>query len=203
MNEDDARAWIADRWGTAAVDRIGTFLDLVIAESNRQNLISPGTIDAIWSRHAADSAQLLALVPGQWQSWLDIGTGGGFPGMVVALLAPDRSVTMVEPRRKRAAFLADCAGDLDLPHAHIVQGKVETLARPFDVISARAVSRVENILHAAAACAKTETIWLLPRGRSGNIDPASIEKLSSSMFHVEHSITDAESSILVLHGRSR
>ncbi|WP_374944233.1 16S rRNA (guanine(527)-N(7))-methyltransferase RsmG [Sphingomonas sp.] len=201
MNEDAARTWIAERWGTAVMDRIGSFLDLVVAENGRQNLISPGTVDAIWSRHAVDSAQLLALAPERWRSWLDIGTGGGFPGMIVALLAPERSVTMVEPRRKRAAFLADCVRALDLPHADVVHGKAETLTRPFDVISARAVSRVENILHAGAACAKTETIWLLPRGRSGDAAPISVAKLSSQMFHVEHSITDAESSILVMQGQ--
>jgi 16S rRNA (guanine527-N7)-methyltransferase len=203
VNEEAARGWIAGRHGTDAAERIAAFLDLVIAENTRQNLVSPASVNAIWSRHAADSAQLLGLVHAGWQSWIDIGTGGGFPGMVIALLAPERTVVMVEPRRKRAAFLDACVDALDLPKASVVQARIEMVDQTADVISARAVASVENLLQAAGHCAKADTTWLLPRGSAAERDQASLAKLNPSMFHVEHSITDPQSTILVMKGRVR
>lgn len=200
MTEEEARAWIVDRFGGEAAERIATFVDRIIAANASQNLISPTTITSIWSRHVVDSAQLLALAPREWASWLDIGTGGGFPGMVVALLAPERIVTMVEPRSKRAAFLRDCVQRAALSRAGIVVGKVETVSLTSDVISARAVGPVGKILRAASHCATAATTWLLPRGRSGLQD---IDEAGSIVFHVEHSLTDPDSIILVGAGSPR
>ncbi len=203
MTEEEARAWIAARYDHDACARLEQFLDLVIAENARQNLISPASVDAIWSRHAVDSAQLLTFASPDWRTWTDVGTGGGFPGMVVALLAPDRSVRLVEPRRKRADFLRDCCQALHLPHAAVEARKIEAVDSPSDVISARAVSSVENLLRAAERCAKDDTVWLMPRGRTGADDIASLSRLKRTMFHVEHSVTDPDSTIVVLRGAGR
>lgn len=197
MNEDQARAWIASRFGDPASHQIARFLEYVIAENRTQNLIAPASVADIWVRHAFDSAQLLLLAPDRWSTWLDIGTGGGFPGMIVALLAPERQVIMVEPRRKRAEFLARGAQAFGLANATVASTKVEQVTALADVISARAVASVENLLRAAGHCAKAETVWLLPRGRSG-ADLADLSPRDRSMFHVEHSLTDPASTILVM-----
>lgn len=197
MTEDEAKALIADRFGVEKVDRIGAFLDLVRDENSRQNLIAPSTIDTIWTRHGLDSAQLLFHVEQYVGSWLDIGTGGGFPGIVVAMLF-DGPVTMVEPRRKRADFLRDCIDRLAISQATVVTGKVETIGGKFSIISARAVAPVEKLLQAAAHCVTPDTRWILPRGR---IEPHAIDWLRrdrSRLFHVEQSITDPDSMILVV-----
>ena len=94
MTEDDARELMTTRFGPDRVERIAAFLDMVVAENDQQNLIAPSTIDTIWVRHALDSAQLMFHVEQSAKSWMDIGTGGGFPGMIVALLF-DGKVTMV------------------------------------------------------------------------------------------------------------
>lgn len=200
MTESDAQAWISERFGADAANRMGGFLRLVVAENDRQNLIAPSTIAQIWARHAADSAQLVPL--GRDGLWIDIGTGGGFPGIVVALLraAP---VLLVEPRRKRADFLQHCVETLNLRHVHVAGAKIESIEDAADIISARAVASVENLLRIAAGCAKKSTRWLLPRGRSVEADLAALKQSWRGLFHVEQSLTDPESSILVLDEVSR
>lgn len=74
MTEDDARELMAERFGSARVERIAAFLDMVVAENDQQNLIAPSTIDTIWVRHALDSAQLMFHVEQSAGTWLDIGT---------------------------------------------------------------------------------------------------------------------------------
>jgi 16S rRNA (guanine527-N7)-methyltransferase len=197
MTEDEARSWIGDRFGGEACDRVGRFLDIVLEEAMLQNLISPKTIPQIWLRHALDSAQLLPLAPPAWRTWLDIGTGAGFPGMVVALLVPDRQVTMVEPRRRRAEFLQRCLNLLGGDRAFVVADRAENLTIKADVISARAVAPTENLLRAAGQCAKAHTTWLLPRGQSGRAEASALMTLKGMMFHVEQSLTDSNSIILV------
>ncbi|WP_298089380.1 16S rRNA (guanine(527)-N(7))-methyltransferase RsmG [uncultured Sphingomonas sp.] len=198
MTEQDAKAWIAARHGETAVDHISAFLAMVADENGRQNLISPSTIETIWSRHALDSVQLLSFLPGGAEHWIDIGTGGGFPGMVVALAWEGR-VSLVEPRKRRAAFLAECVEQLGISDRVMVHAsKIEAVRDQADVISARAVATVENLLRAAAHCGKQGTRWLLPRGRFNERDLDGLRHHWQFVFHVEHSVTSTDSSIVIL-----
>jgi 16S rRNA (guanine527-N7)-methyltransferase len=205
MTEADARAWFVDRFGETKTAQVAAFLDLVREENKHQNLISPASVAAIWSRHGVDSAQLLFHVKQSAGAWLDIGTGGGFPGMVVAILRDD-PVTMVEPRKKRAAFLQACVERLGLHHATVSAAKVEAIEGRFAIISARAVASVEKLLQAAEHCATPATRWILPRGRIEAEELAHLRRDRTRMFHVEHSLTDPQSSILIVdrnQGRAR
>ena len=85
-------------------ERLGAFVALLRKWQPAENLISPGTLDQIWSRHVADSAQLVPLFPGT-RRWLDIGTGAGFPGLVVAVLDGKNHVDLMESNRRKCAFL--------------------------------------------------------------------------------------------------
>ena len=201
MTEGEAREWIGDHFGAEALLLLDHFVALLTDENSRQNLISPATVTQVWTRHVLDSAQLVPLAPALGQ-WLDIGTGGGFPGLVVAILRPAPTV-MVEPRRRRAAFLAHCVEALSLRQAEVLASKVEAVAVSADVISARAVASVENLLHAALPCAKKATRWLLPRGRFTETDLVQLRRRWEGAFHVEQSLSDAGSSILVLDRVSR
>ncbi|MCP3734062.1 16S rRNA (guanine(527)-N(7))-methyltransferase RsmG [Sphingomonas sp. RP10(2022)] len=200
MNEDDAKAVIVERFGAAKADRVAAFLTLVAQESDRQNLIAPSTVATIWTRHALDSAQLLFHVEQPECEWLDIGTGGGFPGLVVALLF-DGPVTMVEPRKKRAAFLRQCVDDLGVDNARVLANKVEAVDGQFAIISARAVASVEKLLQAAEHCATPDTRWILPRGRMEPEQLTALRRDRSRVFHVEHSVTDPNSTILIVDRR--
>ncbi len=196
MTEDDARAWMAEHFSVEINSRVAQFVDVVIAANATQNLISPTTVDTIWGRHVVDSAQLLALAPAGAGSWIDIGTGGGFPGMIVALCWHGRTI-MVEPRRRRAVFLQEAVDRFELTgRATVHAAKVEAVQEKSDVISARAVASVEKLLQAASGCAKPETRWILPRGRSST-------ETDGDLFHVEQSITDPESRIVLIDGTGR
>ena len=199
MTEEDALAWAAERFDDRVIDRLRLFAAMVIGENERQNLVSPASIASMWSRHLVDSLQLVPLgaAPG---CWLDIGTGGGFPGMVVAIARGGPTI-LVEPRRKRAEFLQRCAIELDLPEVRVEASKVEQVEAAATVISARAVASVENLLRAAAHCATPRTRWLLPRGSIDRGELMSVASASRMMFHVEQSVTHAGSSIVILEAR--
>lgn len=193
MTEEDARTWMEERFGRAVTTRVEQFVGMVAAENLLQNLVSPGSLSAVWGRHVVDSAQLIGLAPAGASSWIDIGTGGGFPGMVVALCWPGR-VTMVEPRRRRAAFLQECVDRFSAANAIVVASKIELVTTAGDVISARAVASVEKLLQAARGCSTPKTRWILPRGQSP------VGEVGGRLFHVEQSITDPGSSILTFDG---
>lgn len=197
MTEEEAHAWVAERFDAAERERLERFAVMVADETGRQNLISPSTIPAIWSRHMVDSLQLLDLVPADG-AWLDIGTGGGFPGLVIACVR-DTAVHLVEPRKKRAAFLAAAADALGLPHVVVHASKVEAVQARAKVVSARAVASIPALVEAARHVASRDTIWLLPRGRISSDDLAGTDQLAR-VFHVEQSLTDPDSKIVVLRG---
>ena len=201
MTEDDARAWLLGRYDPQRIASIEQFLTLVTAENERQNLIAASSIATIWTRHVVDSAQLIdwASVRGRW---IDVGTGGGFPGMIVAILR-DAPITMVEPRKRRAAFLTEAVDELGLSNADVVADAVERCTGNAATISARAVGSVEKLLQVTAHCATPDTRWILPRGRIEREQLADLRRsYPSKVFHVEHSLTDPGSTVLIIEKRS-
>ena len=149
MDESAARQWLIDQLGVSreTLERLQDFVNLLREENERQNLVSRASLDQVWSRHIVDSAQLLRFAPAAAETWLDLGTGAGFPGLIVGLLRPG-SVVLVEERARRADFLeraAEVSGIGD--RVRIVASRVERFeAEPFDVISARAFAPLEKLL---------------------------------------------------------
>lgn len=200
MTEEEARHWIEQRFGRDQAVSLSRFAEMVVTENDHQNLIAPSTSTTIWNRHLLDSAQLLPLA--QDGLWLDIGSGAGFPGMVVAILS-DQPVLLVEPRRQRAAFLERCADVLALANVEVRMTKVEAVNVSAAVISARAVASVEKILQAATSCGTTATRWLLPRGRFDEAELQSLQRRWRGVFHMKQSLTDPGSTILICDGVER
>ncbi|MGN6817918.1 MAG: 16S rRNA (guanine(527)-N(7))-methyltransferase RsmG [Sphingomonas sp.] len=199
MTEDDARDWATARFDAQAIERLDHLAAIVTVESDQQNLIARSTLAKIWARHIVDSLQLMSLAPDEGD-WLDIGTGAGFPGLALAAVQPGRRFVLVEPRRLRADFLRETAATLALPRVEVVTGKVENVREKVAIISARAVAQVAPVIASAIQCASNETLWLLPKGRSAREEVARAKQRWHGMFHVEQSITDPESSIVIAHG---
>lgn len=198
MTEDEAIAWVSANFGAAGYDRMRTIVDAVTAENELQNLVARASIASIWARHIVDSAQLLAHAPAGWTRWLDVGTGGGFPGLVIAMLS-EQAVMLVEPRRKRAGFLRTFIDRAQVGHRVEVRiARVEGLrdAR-FDVVSARAVASVDELFGKTANVADLSTTYLLPRGATVAGELENVRRGWHGMFHVEPSLTSADSGILI------
>lgn len=199
MTEDEARQWIVDRFGAARESKLAAFVALLIAESQHQNLVSKSSIGEIWARHIVDSAQLLTFADATASDglWIDIGTGAGLPGIVIAILR-DAPIMMVEPRRKRVDFLDRCIEELQLTHATTSLAKVETIepsATAF--ISARAVAALPALFANAHHLSDKDTVWLLPKGQSAQSEVDEARKAWQGSFHVEQSITNPDSKIVV------
>ena len=173
------------------------YANLLLAENARQNLIARSTVDEIWTRHIADSAQLVRFAPRPDSSWLDIGSGAGLPGLVISILS-DGPVTLVEPRKLRADFLLRAADSLGLSGrvtVHCV--KAEKLASQFDVITARAVATLADLLRISEHLSTDKTLWLFPKGKSARLELDEARRAWQGNFRLEPSMTSQEAAILV------
>lgn len=179
------------------LSRLDSFVEFLTLENESQNLISKGTVPEIWTRHILDSAQLLRFA-GKPKSWLDLGTGAGFPGLVIAALS-GAQVTMIEARPLRVDFLRRAAALLNLgPGTEIICSKVERAPRrSYDVISARAFAPLERLFELGLPFAHEETTWLLPKGRNAASELEGARSLWQGSFRVEPSLTDSDSGIVV------
>ena len=177
------------------VDRLRDYQGLVIAENDRQNLVSRGTIKSFWDRHVLDSAQLVRFESLPGSSWIDLGSGAGLPGVVVACLV-EGPVTLVEPRALRADFLRRVVERLEL-NAEVVQSKAESVTGRFDVVTARAVAPLAKLLHLSRSFSTTNTLHLFPKGKSARIELAEAQREWQGEFHVEPSMTDVDSLIVL------
>ncbi|WBO22575.1 16S rRNA (guanine(527)-N(7))-methyltransferase RsmG [Sphingomonas abietis] len=183
-------------------ERIAALKALVVEENGRQNLISAATIEAFEERHIADSLQLLALLPGG--PMLDIGSGGGFPGLVLACTST-RVVHLVEPRSKRAAFLQSAADALGIAgHVHVHAKKVERVELPpVAAITARAVANLDTLFTIALHLSDENTRWVLPKGQSAASELAEARRTWQGEFRLISSVTDAQAAIVIAEGVRR
>ncbi|MDR6833297.1 16S rRNA (guanine527-N7)-methyltransferase [Sphingopyxis sp. BE259] len=175
---------------------------MLIAGTEKQNLIAASTIPNLWVRHIADSAQLVTLDNmGGDGMWLDLGSGAGLPGLVVAILS-ERPVALVESRKLRCGFLRDAALQIGLGHVEVVEAPLERVeTRPAATISARAFAPLDKLIDLSARFSTESTRWLLPKGRNAVKELALLPQAWQNLFHVEQSRTDADSQILVGTGK--
>lgn len=199
-SEAAAQAWLAARpeWDTLAAERIDRLIALLAEENTRQNLVAAASLPVVWQRHIVDSAQLLAHVPRETSSpWLDLGTGAGFPGLVIAALRPECEVVMVESRARRVEWLERARLALGLEQASVIGSRLELVPScSFRVISARAFAPLPRLLELSARFSTKDTLYLLPKGRSAQQELLELNWWNH-LFHVEQSLTDTEAGVIV------
>ena len=203
-SEEAARDWIAATFAPSADQwaRLEQFATMLVAESAQQNLIAASTIPTMWVRHIADSAQLLALDARDGDGlWLDLGSGAGLPGLVVAILS-ERPIAVIESRKRRCDFLRAVIGELALAHVEVIEAPLERIeTRAAATISARAFAPLDKLIDLSARFSTESTRWLLPKGRNAVKELALLPQAWQNLFHVEQSLTDADSQILVGTGQ--
>ncbi len=176
--------------------------ETVIAESQRQNLISAATIPQFDERHLLDSLQLLPHLGAG--VLVDIGSGGGFPGLVLACCRSE-PIHLVEPRAKRAAFLSSTAEELGIGERVTVHAsKIERVELPpVGAITARAVASLDALFGMASHLADESTRWVLPKGRSAASELEEARRTWQGEFRLIPSITDSEAAIVIAEGVRR
>jgi len=177
------RALAADRERALALvdvsretlQRLDRFVALLLAWQKTTHLIAPSTVSALWTRHIADSLQLLALAE-QRHRWVDFGSGGGFPGLVVACALaqiPGAAVHLVESNGKKAAFLREAQRVTGAP-AVVHAERIETFAAAFsgevDVVTARALAPLPLLLAQCAPLLKNGALGLFPKGQGVDLE---------------------------------
>jgi len=200
-DEARARTWVEQRFHVPreTMARLDAFAELLREENQHQNLVSRASLDQVWLRHIADSAQLLAFAPSPAASWLDLGSGAGFPGLIVAALHKG-PVTLVEERRLRAGFLGRAAAVLGV-EVEIAAARAERMApRPFDVISARAFAPLARLLQLGTGFSTRNSLWVLPKGRNAAEELEALDPSWQGEFRLEPSLTDAQARIIVASG---
>ena len=167
----DGRDWFAATFDVSreTLAKLDTYAALLAEWQVKFNLVGPATLPHVWVRHFADSAQLLRLADREGAAhrptWLDIGSGAGFPGVVIALLTGD-SVTLVDSIRKKTLFLETVRDALGLgPGVKILNQRVESLpAVKFDYITARACAPLAKLFDWGEPYAAKSCTWLLLKG---------------------------------------
>lgn len=201
------KEWTADKIknqynvSRETMEKIECYVNHLLEWQTRLNLIGNSTIGSIWSRHILDSLQLVTHLPSDFKVLIDIGSGAGLPGFVLAIYFADQSkeIYLVDSNKKKCSFLNFVSVKCDVPVVVLaerieslsIKGKVKA-----DIITARAFSGIENIINLSAPYAKPQTKYLLQRGATAKAELSKLN-ISSMMNMVYHkSILNEESYIL-------
>lgn len=186
------------------LERFDAYAALLTDWQTRMNLVGPSTLPSIWERHFTDSAQILAIA-GNGKSWLDMGAGAGFPGLVVALLDPEATLTLVESIAKKCRFLDAVVAELGLASRVTIENRrIETLPRAkFDIITARALAALDQLFNWALPYAGSGTRWVLPKGARVDDELSIASKRFAFDYSLVPSRTDAAARIVVASGVKR
>src|SRR6266446_3465500 len=173
---DRARALVLTPVSRETLERLDRFVALLLTWQRTTNLIAPSTVSRLWMRHVADSLQLLDLAP-EARLWIDLGTGGGFPGLVIACALagrPGAHVHLIESNTKKAAFLREAQRLTETPasvHAARIEDFVASFEGPADVVTARAVAPLKSLLDQCfPLLGKSGAMGLFPKGQNAELE---------------------------------
>ncbi len=195
IEADRARVVAALNDSREIVARLDAFAALLLQWQAATNLIAPSTIPELWTRHIADSLQLLPLAP-EARHWVDLGSGAGFPGMVLACALAERPgavVHLVESNRKKAAFLREAVRVTDVPakvHALRIDDFVDGSQESVEIVTARALAPLDNLLAMAYPLLKRGATALFMKGQDVDAELTAASKCWTMDTALIHSTTD-------------
>ncbi len=208
-SERDAKARLAAMPDVSreTMARLETYHDLTLKWTPKINLVSKAAQEALWERHFLDSAQLWPLCPTDAKTWIDLGSGGGFPGLVIAIIAagvaPELRVTLVESDARKCAFLRTVARETGVDVTVLTQ-RAETLEpNRADVVSARALAPVADLLGYAGRILRPSGVCLFLKGRQHDKELEAAAEMWSFEVTKTPSLTDPDGAILKIKDISR
>ena len=163
------------------LDRLETYAERLAKWNRAINLVAKPTLPHIWTRHFLDSAQLLEYVPENAKTWIDLGSGAGFPGLVIAILRPDISVTLVESDRRKSVFLSEAARATETSVSVICE-RAEAVDIKVDIVSARALASLTELLALAAPLMAPDGVCLFLKGE--NVENELTE--ANHLWHIDY-----------------
>jgi 16S rRNA (guanine527-N7)-methyltransferase len=190
------------------VQRLDRFVELFLQWQRTTNLIASSTVAHLWTRHIADSLQLARLAPGA-RCWVDRGSGGGFPGLVVACVladVPGGAVHLVESNGKKAGFLREAARVVQLPaltYHQRIEDFIEKFGAPADVVTARALAPLTDLLDYAEPLLKRGAQGLFPKGQDVEAELTKASKCWNITADLAPSLTDPRGRIVIVRRAER
>jgi 16S rRNA (guanine527-N7)-methyltransferase len=205
---DRAKAFELIPVSRETAERLDRFVDLLLAWQKTIHLISPSTIPKLWTRHVADSLQLLDLAPSA-RLWLDLGSGGGFPGLVIACAlaeTPGAQVHLVESNTRKAAFLREAIRLTGVPgvvHHIRIEKFVANFSAAADAVTARALLPFKSLLDISFSILSHGTLGLFPKGQDVDAELTQAAKYWKVDYTLAPSRTDSLARIVLVRGLER
>ena len=189
-------------------DKLKHYQSMLIEWQARFNLVSSSTLEDAWNRHFLDSAQLFSLIPNQAKILYDFGSGAGFPGMVLAIMAnekmPNLQVSLIESTTKKTLYLNEVKTVLNLSNVTVLNKRTEDiLLPPADVITARAVASLDKLLGYVFKFTNRQTKLIFPKGKSYREELETAAKLWNFKLEVCKNETSADGVVLLLENLRR
>jgi 16S rRNA (guanine527-N7)-methyltransferase len=208
LAEDRARALVLTPVSRETLSRLDRFVVLLLQWQSKTNLIARSTIPEVWTRHVADSLQLLALAPDA-RAWIDLGSGAGFPGLVLDCALADQSaatVHLVESNAKKAAFLRE-ANRISGADAIVEPVRIEDIAQnqslKVDVVTARALAPLDRLLELAYPWIERGAQGLFSKGQDVEAELTQASKCWNIEASLVASKTSLDSRIVVVRSLER
>jgi 16S rRNA (guanine527-N7)-methyltransferase len=178
--------------------RLKAYADILVDWNARHNLVAKSTLPDIWQRHFWDSAQLAPLIPAGARSLADLGSGAGFPGLVLAAMLPGLAVTLFEATTKKCAFLRLAAERMGIPVA-VQNARLEGLTRQsFDVVTARALAPLPQLLGYAQNFVGPNSVCLFLKGQNVGAELTEAHKYWNIKASQAPSQTDPSAAIVIV-----
>jgi 16S rRNA (guanine527-N7)-methyltransferase len=206
LEADRERALALTPVSRETLGRLDRFVALLLAWQEHTNLISRSSVSTLWTRHIADSLQLIDLAPSDARIWVDLGAGGGFPGMVVACALAEREgaqINLIDSTGKKATFLREAVRVTGAPavvHGMRIEDFVDTSRESFDVVTARALAPLPELLGMAYPLLKSRALGLFPKGQDVAVELTMAAKYWNIQSSLVQSRTDSKGQIVIVRG---
>lgn len=175
---------------------LANYVALLLKWNKSINLIGPATQEDVWRRHIEDCAQLVALIPSGTTSLVDLGSGAGLPGLVIAMLRPDLQVTLAEQDQRKAAFLNEAKRALGLKNVTVAATNIAKLSATFDVVTARALAPLSELCAMAKPLMGEGATCLFPKGANHANELADARQFWQFDFSLVPSKTSTDSCLI-------